>query len=540
MSLNIVITSIFRNIKIQILNRPLVVIIIFYILGIFLSHTFGLNSVLITSIALSLFTVIFIIKSIKNKNLHFLISFFCLISFLLGNYQLLHYNKTNQIELREMINHKGWIYGTVVSSPEISEKGNHYSVIVNVDKIEYQNKIKPIDGNIRLYVSKRDNTAPIVNENIFFFTELLAPDFKEGTFDYELYLKTKNVYAIGFTEVIYPDHEAQVNQNVFSKIMSMCRSLNSFIGSQLEEVFSYDTDACAVIKGILLGDKNDFSQELKDNFSTSGISHIAAVSGLHLNILFGALCGLLGFLRIRKKYVSIVIIPTIIIFSAVTGFSPSVCRATIMLIIYLFALLTKRQYDSITALFISALIILMVNPYSLFNISFILSATATLSIILIYPKIYAKLSPLCKENKILLFLLSSLSISIAVLLGTMPFVAYYFGKISLFSIISNLWIVSLCAPVFILGYAVCILSVFLPKIIYGLILYPLATFIEIIILTTEISSKIEFLSLNVSTFSPYLILPYYLILFIFLLKNKSAHSAVLLRDKPPKNHDFGT
>ncbi len=510
-----------NNIKTQIINRPLSVVIIFYIIGISLAFSFGIGKVFLIVSVLLLFLAFLMIKGIRNKSYNFIIGIFCILALISGSFHIKNYDTAHQSALKSTIGQKGWIHGTVISSPDISTKGNHYSVIVKVHEIELKDKAKALDGNIRLFVSIRDNSAPRMNENIMFYTELLKPDFKEGTFDYELYLKTKNIYATGFTNIIYPDRNANYPSTLSEKFMASCRGLRENINNQLEKLFSYDADACAVIKGILLGDKTDFSETLTQNFSTSGISHIAAVSGLHLSILFSVLCSLLGFFKIRKKFVSFIILPTVLIFSAVTGFSPSVCRAGIMLTMYMFALITKRQYDSITALFLSAFIILAVNPYSLFDISFILSSVSTLAIIVIYPIIYGKISPLCKENKLLIYLVSSLAISISVLIGTAPFVAYYFGRISLFSIIANLWIVALCTPVFVFGYILCLISVFLPKILYSLILYPLATLIEIIILTTELSAKTGFLTLSIPPFSPYWMLLYFAILFFILLKLKN-------------------
>ncbi len=510
-----------NNIKTNIINRPLSAVIIFYIIGIFLAFSFGIGKVFLIAPVMLLFLVLLTIKGMRNKSYNFIILFFCIISLLLGGFHINRYDATSQIALRSAIGQKGWIHGTVISSPEISTKGNHYSVIVKVHEIELNNETKSLDGNMRLFVSIRDNSAPRMNEKIMFYTELLKPDFNEGNFDYELYLKTKNIYATGFANVVYPDHNANYSAGISERFMIGCRNLRESINNQLEKLFTYDADACAVIKGILLGDKTDFSETLSDAFSSSGISHIAAVSGLHLSILFSVLCSLLGFFKIRKKFVSIVILPAILVFSAVTGFSPSVCRAGIMLTMYLFALITKRQYDSINALFMSAFIILAVNPYSLFDISFILSSVSTLAIIIIYPIIYGKVSPLCKEKKLLIYLVSSLAISISVLIGTAPFAAYYFGKISLFSVIANLWVVALCTPVFVSGYVLCFISMFLPKVLYSLILYPLATLTEIIILTTELSSKVKFMTLSVPPFSPYLMLVYFIVLLFIIFKIKS-------------------
>ena len=88
-----------------------------------------------------------------------------------------------------------------------------------------------------------------------------------------------------------------------------------------------------------------------------------------------------------KKYAAFIILPVILLFSSIVGFTPSVIRAGLMLSISLIAFLFKKDYDSLTSLFVSGLIMLLVNPYTLFNIGFILSFFATYSIIVLYPVI---------------------------------------------------------------------------------------------------------------------------------------------------------
>ena len=237
-----------------------------------------------------------------------------------------------------------------------------------------------------------------------------------------------------------------------------------------------------------------------------------AVSGLHLNILFGAFCGLLGFLKVKRKLIAFLSLPILLLFSAITGFSPSVCRAAIMLSIYIISLLLRRQYDSLTALFISAFAILAYNPYTIFSISFILSFASTLSIILLYPKINAIFVPLENKSKIMKAILSTVSISISTFIGTAPFVLYYFEAITLSSIISNIWIIPLCGPIFILGYTLCIITLFLPGTICNIFLYILAALIKIILKTAEVFASFGFLTFSYSDLPPYFILGYFIVI----------------------------
>lgn len=490
-------------------TRISVKMIIFFIAGIFIFSIYGFKITAITAVALFLSSVIFSFFLSKRKSLTMVLLVIYILSLIAGAFHINYTDNNRQIDLRNKIGKKGWVYGTVISNPELTNSGRYYSIIVDINKIEYKNTQEKLSGKMCLYVNDWKKTAPVLGEHIYFFTEFIKPDFKENSFDFELYLKSKDIYATGFTYNIYPDLAFIPSGNPFYMIKSYGRKINTFFRNRIETVFSYDADACAITKGILLGDKTDFSTELSENFSKAGISHITAVSGLHLNILFGALCGLLGFFRVRKKIVAGIILPVILLFSAITDFSPSICRAAIMLTIHMFALLTKRQYDPLTSLFVSALIILVFNPYSIFNVSFILSFAATLSIIILYPKTYEIIGYLGNKIKIPNYILVSFAISIASFIGTAPIIAYYFKRISIALFITNIWIIPLCSVIFILGYISCVASLFVTNPLLNIILYPLATCLEVIILTTNFTSKISFLSPQTPSFSAYYLYLYY-------------------------------
>lgn len=506
-------------------NRLTIGLVIFYTAGIFIGNFTAFKSVLPFCVIIAVLTVAYSIftKVGANRAVSLGIAV-CVIILSIGVAYMNYSNENRQKELRSYMGKSSWIYGTVTTAPKLTQKGNHYSITVDVHKIEYKNTTKELDGKIIVYVSRKDNTAPKLNDCVYFFTTLESPDFEEGNFDYNEYLRTKDIYATGFTDFIYPYTGSDQPVSLVKRVNHLGRNINIFIQNRIDSLFSYDKDAKAMIKGILLGEKGDFSDNLQNNLSIAGFSHITAVSGLHLSILFGALCGFLGFMKIHRGIASFIALPVVLIFAAVTGFSPSVCRAAIMLVISIFAFLTGRQYDSLTALFLSAFIILTVNPYSIFSISFILSFCSTLSIILFYGRINNLLRKVSQKFKIVRWLWSSFSISASALIGTAPFIAYYFGIVSFSSFFANIWVVPLCAPIFILGYAVCGVSLILPEIIYNLILYPLAFGLEIFIQTANLFGTMG-LYKEFDPFSPVWILAYYVIIFIiFSIVNKQKES----------------
>ncbi len=506
-------------------NRITIGLVIFYAAGIFVGNITAFKSVLPVCTVIAALAVLYsIFSKIGARRAVSLGIAVCAVVFTIGAAYMNYSNENRQKELRNYIGKGIWIYGTVTSSPKLTQKGNHYSITVDVHKIEHKNKSTTADGKVIIYVSRRDNTAPKMNDCVYLFTTLEVPDFEEGTFNYNEYLRTKDIYATGFTDYVYPYIGSDRPFSLAGKINEIGRDINMFIENRIDFLFSYDKDARAMIKGILLGEKDDFSDELENNLSVAGFSHITAVSGLHLSILFGALCGLLGFMKIHRGITSLVALPVVLIFAAVTNFSPSVCRAAIMLTISIFAFLTGRQYDSLTALFLSAFIILTVNPYSLFSISFILSFCSTLSIILFYGRINSIFSKISQKFKPVKWLCSSFSISASAFIGTAPFIAYYFGIISFSSFLANIWVVPLCAPIFILGYTLCGISLYLPKIICNLFLYPLAFGLEIMIQTANMLGEVRFLYKEIESFSPVWVLAYYVIAFIifgFIYKKES-------------------
>jgi competence protein ComEC len=213
----------------------------------------------------------------------------------------------------------------------------------------------------------------------------------------------------------------------------------------------YTGDNAAMMTGILLGDRSGFSDTLTENLFSSGMTHVAAVSGLHVSILAGFI-SLIARSRRRASFISL---PLIFLFVAITGFTPSASRAGIMIAIFTLAPLLGREYNPLRALIAAFLILAAVNPYAVFEPAMQLSFSATLGLTLFAARwqrgIHSFLRRLPVPARAVRFASSSLSASFAALVFSIPFAAYWFGGVSLLAPLSNLLLLWLVNIIFILG-----------------------------------------------------------------------------------------
>ena len=209
----------------------------------------------------------------------------------------------------------------------------------------------------------------------------------------------------------------------------------------------FPTDTAAFAKALLLGDRSGIDYITNTAFKISGISHVIAVSGLHVTILF-TLISILCFKR--RVLVAFLGIPSLLLFAALAGFSPSITRACIMQCLMIVALLLNKEYDGPTELAFSCLVMMLINPLVITSVSFQLSVGCMIGIFMFSRPIAAyftekylrKSGPFQKTGR---WIIGSISVTLSAMAVTTPLVAYYFGTISLVGILTNLltlWIIS--------------------------------------------------------------------------------------------------
>ena len=214
-------------------------------------------------------------------------------------------------------------------------------------------------------------------------------------------------------------------------------------------------DELATVGALTLGYKEELGKELKRHFQASGAAHVLAVSGLHTGIIYGIL---LGFLtlggrykplyenRLGRRALSMTVIGVMWFYALLTGMTPSVVRAVLMVTIFEIGRMAYRQAFSLNTIAAAAVLILIVKPTDLWSVSFQLSFAATTAIVALvgggafsinrYPGLSKYRDRLW--GKAIVYFLGIIVVSIAAQLGTLPITMYYFGQISNYFLLTNM------------------------------------------------------------------------------------------------------
>lgn len=279
-------------------------------------------------------------------------------------------------------------------------------------------------NNIQLYLDTAIVAQAPAGTTIYFKTRLRNLDGSYGDhlrrqgFDHKAY-----IYHI---EVLGYDSTAVSNLRVWRNRMT--HKLNA-------------ADSSGLSSALVLGDKQDMGTQLKQQYRLTGMSHMLAVSGLHVGIVFAILNLLLGVVRLadRGRIISGIIIVILLWgYAAVTGFSPSVVRAVVMFSVVQIGIMSSRSSTPLNTLSFAWIAILIWNPTTLFDIGFQLSFAAMVTIITLYPTLSSLWQP---QNKPLRWLWQLTAVGLSAQLGVTPLVALYFGQIPLLGIVLSpvLW-----------------------------------------------------------------------------------------------------
>jgi competence protein ComEC len=267
-------------------------------------------------------------------------------------------------------------------------------------------------------------------------------------FNYKYYLTLNNI-----------NHQVFVNnENYVSLNKSEANFLISFGNKLRDKLYSYlvangvKGNQLKVASALLLGYREFLDKDLVKSYSSAGAMHVLAVSGLHVGIIFFLLKFTLGFLnrlRFGKYYFVVLILFCLWVYAMMTGFSPSVLRATTMFSFILIGeKLINRKVSIYNTLAVSAIVLLIYNPFLVFEVGFQLSYLAVVGIVYIQPKIY---SLFYVPNKLLDKAWNITAVSISAQIATFPLGLYYFHQFPVYFFISNLVVIPAAILIFYLG-----------------------------------------------------------------------------------------
>ena len=270
---------------------------------------------------------------------------------------------------------------------------------------------------------------------------------------------------------------------------------DSFLGKYLQTLFNraeedYSYEIRNINRAILLGDNTRIRKDLKDKIRYIGLSHIFAMSGLHIGLVIAIFYFIFKKTVKNKRLIEILLLVSITLYYLSVKESPSFTRAYIMAVVYLLGKLFYEKIDLGKTLFISAIISILINPTAIFSVSFQLSYGAMIAIIYIFPYI-KKIN--YKKFKILDYILFTTTIQIFLI----PITVYYFNSIQFLSVISNLILLPLASFYITINYVALFLENFylsfllkpVIKILYKILIYFIDFFSELPYLSIEYTNK---------------------------------------------------
>jgi len=266
-----------------------------------------------------------------------------------------------------------------------------------------------------------------------------TPARNPGGFDAWMYYTGQDIY--GFISVREPAGFtilASLTEPTF--YMVVVRPLKKHIERTIDRTL--DGAPSALVKGILLGQRRQLPEDLLSTFTAIGLSHILAVSGLHVGIITLIGMTLFSVLRFPRPAAVCATLVTLILYAFITDLTPSVVRSSIMAGLLLIGDLLDRNTDSVNILAVAALVILIIWPEALFALSFQLSFVATLSIVTGYGRLKGLLPERMRRSHEwwARWLRDGLAVSLAAQLGTVPIIAYTFFQTAWIAPVANLFI----------------------------------------------------------------------------------------------------
>ncbi|WP_372775217.1 ComEC/Rec2 family competence protein [Mangrovibacterium sp.] len=320
--------------------------------------------------------------------------------------------------------------GSLLENP--TEKPNSFQCLMRID---YTEPDSLIGRKLICWIEKSPSTGNLqVGDQLFCKGRLNRVENRGNPFefDYKAYLEQQSIF---YSCYLKTENITIAGGSPFSIRLAAEKFRNKLLAQLRSQLPG--SESFQVISALTLGYRKELMPETRAFFTTTGAMHVLAVSGLHVGLIFMFLLRLSLFLKhIRKgKLIRFILIATFLwLYALITGFSPSVQRATTMFTFLLIAESTNRTnsiYNSIAA---SAFALILINPDILFAVGFQLSYAAVLSIVYFYPKLEQMLPV---RNKLLAYPWQLLCVSVAAQIGTFPLSIYYFNQFPVYFWLSN-------------------------------------------------------------------------------------------------------
>ena len=358
-------------------------------------------------------------------------------------------------------------YFEVVVDNLVEEKDNSWKSVGVVNSIISNNSILPTSGKILLYFDNKTIEKPKYGD-VFFVKgnpqEIASPKNPEE-FDYQNYMRRQN---IGYQQYLRVENLEKVGNEPSDILINFALRINAHADSILT-TFVEGKNQYGVANAMILGQRDDLSNDLMQAYSAAGAVHVLSVSGLHVGVIYAVLLLMFGFLKkkgkIGKYGLMFLILGILWFYAFVTGLSSPVLRSTVMFSIFTIADIFQKYKNGYNTTAFSAFVLLLYNPNFLFNVGFQLSYLAVFGMIHFQPKLNP-IFAIDKKKSWFHWLKDRIwkvtTVAIAAQIATFPITIYYFHQFPNFFIFANPLVILLSSIVLICGLGYVILaSIFL-------------------------------------------------------------------------------
>lgn len=339
------------------------------------------------------------------------------------------------------------IYRALITDiPQPRERTSLCRVLVK----EYYDSIgsHPVERKAILYL-KQDSAAACLKsgDELLVSTRISPPANQKNfdEFDYARYLMRRGISGTGYVAAgkWITLRSVQTNGAIHLRLRCLADSYREKVIALYRQL-GFTGDELAVLSALTIGDKTELSESVRESYSIAGASHILALSGLHIGLLYAFLFFILRPVarkgRTGRCVRSVSLLVLLWAFAFFTGLSPSVVRSVTMFSILALADVFGRQPFSLNTLAVTAWLMLLCNPAGLFDVGFQLSFLAVASILLIQRPVYCLFTV---RNRVGKSVWGLMSVSIAAQIGTAPLVMFYFSRFSVHFLLTNLLVIPL-------------------------------------------------------------------------------------------------
>ena len=440
------------------LNFTIIKLTFFLIIGILIGYFFDV-SLIQSSYILGILLVLFISNYLYSKNRFTTnawfgaMAFASMISF--GVFIVnIHNPKNNSNHYTSVVNTTNdSIKNITIRIREILKPGHYYDkYVVDILKAD---SIK-VTGKTMLNV-KKDSLSNTLNIDDVFITRTnfkeIFPPLNPGQFNYKRYLEKQHIYH----QLFVSNKDLLKFKTNQKTLFGYTNGIREYINSKLKQ-HDFKPDELAIINAILLGQRQNISENMYSNYANAGAIHILAISGLHIGIILLMLTFIFKPLERLKHglYVKTILIVMILwSFAFIAGLSASVTRAVTMFSIVAIGLHLKRPTNIYNTLAISIFVLLLFKPLFLFDVGFQLSYLAVFGIVSIDPYLYALWKP---KYWLIRKYWHTLTITMSAQFGILPISLFYFHQFPGLFFLSNLLIIPFLGIILGLGIGVILLA----------------------------------------------------------------------------------